>query len=242
MTVMFREIADGVHVLRYPVLDVNSVLVVGHTAALLVDTLSCAEQGEELAMAVREVTRLPVTVVNTHAHFDHIFGNATVARLLGVEEIHAHPTVVRRLRDHAESMVEDAWHECRLIAPEIAESVRRTEILTPNRPVHGIAAVDLGGRSVRIWHPGAAHTTADLVLLAGEVFIAGDLVEEGAEPDTADADLAGWPVTLSELLPLMHGPVVPGHGAVVDADFVRAQRDRLAVLASGADVVNPGPA
>jgi hypothetical protein len=38
------EVADRVFVLRYPVLDVNSTLVVGDGAALLVDTLSSARQ------------------------------------------------------------------------------------------------------------------------------------------------------------------------------------------------------
>ena len=40
----FVEVAAGVHVLRYPVLDVNAVLVVGEGEALLVDTLSTAAQ------------------------------------------------------------------------------------------------------------------------------------------------------------------------------------------------------
>ena len=44
----FTELAAGVHVLRYPVLEVNVVLVVGDGAALLVDTLSTAAQAREL--------------------------------------------------------------------------------------------------------------------------------------------------------------------------------------------------
>ena len=38
--VSFREVAAGVHVLRYPLFDVNATLIVGCEAAVLVDTLS----------------------------------------------------------------------------------------------------------------------------------------------------------------------------------------------------------
>ena len=77
MTARFVEVADRVHVLRDPLLHVNVTLVVGDGAALLVDTLSTAGQARELAEAARAVTPHPWTIVNTHHHFDHCFGNAT---------------------------------------------------------------------------------------------------------------------------------------------------------------------
>jgi hypothetical protein len=46
-----------------------------------------------------------------------------------------------------------------------------------------------------------------------------------------DAYPLEWPATLTALLAMVRGPVVPGHGAVVDAAFVAAQRDELAALA-----------
>jgi hypothetical protein len=46
-----------------------------------------------------------------------------------------------------------------------------------------------------------------------------------------DAFPLEWPGTATALLALVRGPVVPGHGAVVDAAFVAAQRDELARLA-----------
>ena len=48
-------------------------LITGGEKALLVDT---ANGYEDLAEIVRSLTDLPVTVVNTHGHGDHIFGNA----------------------------------------------------------------------------------------------------------------------------------------------------------------------
>ena len=64
------------------------------------------------------------------------------------------------------------------------------------------------------------------------VLLAGDLIEEGAPPSYGDAFPLEWPDTVSRLLEHVSGPVVPGHGAVVDAAFVRAQHADLAQLAS----------
>lgn len=47
-------------------------LVIGKTGAMLVDT---AYGYEDLSQAVREITKLPLTVVNTHTHIDHSGGN-----------------------------------------------------------------------------------------------------------------------------------------------------------------------
>ena len=63
------------------------------------------------------------------------------------------------------------------------------------------------------------------------VVFAGDLVEESGDPAIdSDSDVAAWPATMDRLL-AVGGPdaiYVPGHGNVVDAGFVRRQRNWLA--------------
>ena len=59
----------------------------------------------------------------------------------------------------------------------------------------------------------------------------GDLIEESAAPAIDEgSDLGRWPSTLDRVLSLggENALYVPGHGAVVDAGFVRAQRDWIA--------------
>lgn len=81
---------------------------------------------------------------------------------------------------------------------------------------------------------GPGHTPHDLaVLVPGdpEVVFCGDLVEESGDPQAGpDAVPSRWPAALDRLLSLggENALYVPGHGAVVDAAFVRAQRDALA--------------
>ncbi|QNP72785.1 MBL fold metallo-hydrolase [Streptomyces roseirectus] len=80
---------------------------------------------------------------------------------------------------------------------------------------------------------GPAHTPYDLVVLvpgAVRVVFCGDLVEESGEPQAgADAVPGRWAAALDALLALggEDAVYVPGHGAVVDAGFVRRQRDAL---------------
>ena len=96
--------------------------------------------------------------------------------------------------------------------------------------------IDLGNFHVTIAHLGRGHTDADLVVVVpgddGErlVVFSGDLIEESGDPAIdADSDVAAWPDTLDRLLGV-GGPdaiYVPGHGSVVDAEFVRRQQDWL---------------
>ena len=58
-----------------------------------------------------------------------------------------------------------------------------------------------------------------------------DLVEESGEPQAGpDAVPSHWPAALDRLLDLggEDALYVPGHGAVVNSEFVRRQRDELA--------------
>lgn len=108
-------------------------------------------------------------------------------------------------------------------------------LVTPRHAVSGERALELGGRRVLLAEAGPGHTAHDLALLVtGEraVVFCGDLVEESGEPQAgSDAVPDRWPAALDRLLELggEDAVYVPGHGAAVDAAFVRAQRDTLAV-------------
>jgi glyoxylase-like metal-dependent hydrolase (beta-lactamase superfamily II) len=108
-------------------------------------------------------------------------------------------------------------------------------LVQPRHQVSGEWTLDLGGgRQVLLANVGPAHTAHDLVVLvpgAPEVVFCGDLVEESGEPQAGpDAVPSHWPAALDRLLGLggEDALYVPGHGAVVDAAFVRRQRDELA--------------
>jgi glyoxylase-like metal-dependent hydrolase (beta-lactamase superfamily II) len=234
VSVRFHEVAEGVHVLRYPVLDVNVTLVVGDGEALLVDTLSTAAQADELSAAMRRVTAHPLTIVNTHHHFDHCFGNATLAGDEGWP-IWGHEEAATLLRERAAALQRE-WYERWLPThPELAAGLAEVRVLPPNSTVHLAADLDVGGRAVALRHPGRGHTAGDLVVHVpdADVVVAGDLIEEGGPPSFDDAYPLEWPEAVAAVHRLI-GPatvVVPGHGALVDAAFVHRQHDELTALA-----------
>ncbi|MEW2477157.1 MBL fold metallo-hydrolase [Micromonospora gifhornensis] len=234
MSGSFVEVADRVLVLREPLLAVNVTLVLGDGEALLVDTLSTVGQAVELCAAVRAVTGDPLTLVNTHHHFDHCFGNATLAGD-PPRPIWAHELAATALRDDPERLRREAYAELRDEHPELADELAEVTVLAPTHTVHTEATLDIGGRQVVLRHPGRGHTDADLVVHVpdADVLVAGDLVEQSGPPAFEDSYPLQWPEAVAELLRWTTDStvVVPGHGTPVDTEFVRAQHAQLVELA-----------
>lgn len=232
--VTWREVAPRVHVRRHEELNLNCGLVLGEERALLIDTRSYHEHGMELLAAVRELTDLEIVVVNTHAHYDHCFGNSAFRD----SQIYAHSGMLDDLLATAEDQRSQIVAHMRSThREEIARQIEETEIVPPFYLVDTDSDLDLGGRTVRLLYAGRGHTDHDLAVAvpdAGVVF-AGDLVEEGADPHMEDAYPQEWAETLRALMAkdATAGAEVwvPGHGDVVDRAYVVEQADQLARLA-----------
>ncbi len=111
-----------------------------------------------------------------------------------------------------------------------------TEIVPADTTFSSAVALDLGDRLVELVHPGRGHTAGDLVVRVpdADVVLAGDLVEESGPPGFGgDCYPMDWPLSLDIVLGLLttSSVVVPGHGAVVDREFVEDQRNAIGVLA-----------
>jgi glyoxylase-like metal-dependent hydrolase (beta-lactamase superfamily II) len=229
MTDAWAEIAERVYVRRHESMDLNVSLIVGEGACLVVDTRATEAQGRDLAEAIRTVTPHPWVVVNTHFHFDHTFGNS----VFRPAEIWGHRRCAQQLVEDGERMrgaIAGRYREHDL--QEMAAEIEASRIDPPDQLVDDLATLSVGGRPVQLRHLGRGHTDNDLVLTVPDaaLVIAGDLVEEGAPPQFGSAYPLDWPGTLDALVELATGPVVPGHGAVVDRAYVQAQRAELATL------------
>lgn len=201
----------------------NVGLVVGTDRALLVDTGAGPVQAAWLLDRVRELTALPLLAVNTHAHFDHVFGNAYLVDpdTAAVAQIWGHERAAAALREHGE----DQRAEVAALEPAFAAAEGpHARIVAPTHTVGDEAVtIDLGGVGATLFHVGRGHTDGDLLVGAGEVLFAGDLVEEGADPAFEDAWPRDWLTALARIIALQerYTVVVPGHGAVVGMDHVR---------------------
>lgn len=229
----WRELAPQVYVRRHEELALNSGLVVGELRALVIDTRSTTARGHELMASVRELTDLEQVVVNTHAHYDHCFGNAAFRD----SQIYAHVGAADDLRTTAEHQREQVVaHLRRTDREELAQTYLDTEVVLPFYLIHQDTALDLGGRQAHLMYGGRGHTDHDLAVAvpdAGVVFW-GDLAEQGADPAMEDSFPLEWGATVHalRLRPQMHDAAlaVPGHGDVVDSSFVDTQQAQLSHL------------
>ncbi|MFF9014863.1 MBL fold metallo-hydrolase [Streptomyces sp. NPDC014870] len=225
----WERLADGVGRRRLPGWDATVGLVVGEHAVLLYDTGSTLREGTALRAQVESLTggRRVTHIALSHPHFDHVLGTAAFA---GAEVFGAVGVDALLRREASELMADAVRHGVDSFAAAEAVDV----LVAPQHVVSGEWTLDLGGRQVLLANVGPGHTAHDLALFvpgAREVVFCGDLVEESGEPQAGpDAIPSRWPDALDRLLALggADAVYVPGHGAVVDAAFVRRQREELA--------------
>lgn len=233
----FVELDAGVFVRRHRSLDLNCGLVVGSDEALVIDTRATLAQGEDLRRAVRRVTALPVRwVVTTHHHWDHTFGTAAFPDAVVVGHRRVRELLLREGEREKQRVAGEDW----LTSDEVAD-MRASPLVAPHVTFADGCSLHLGDREVVLAHHGRGHTDNDVVVHAGGVTFAGDLVEESAPPSFGDSHPDEWAPTLDRLLPTLRGVVVPGHGAVVDPAFVRRQRADVAATVVAARSGGPAP-
>ncbi|MFI1655313.1 MBL fold metallo-hydrolase [Streptomyces sp. NPDC020472] len=227
----WERLEDGVGRRRLPGWDATVGLVLGTRAVLLYDTGSTLAEGAELRAQVAALTggRKVTHIALSHPHFDHVLGTAVFA---GAEVFGAvgSDDLMNGARAR-EELYGDAVRQG--VDPRAAREAADV-LVAPRHLVTGEWTLDLGGRQVLLANVGPGHTGHDLALCVPgprEIVFCGDLVEESGEPQAGpDAIPSRWPDALDRLLALggEEAAYVPGHGAVVDAAFVRAQRDELA--------------
>lgn len=222
----WREVGARNYVLGTAGASLNTGLVVGTERALVIDTGCGPEQAGQILAAVREVTALPLVVVNTHAHFDHFFGNAVFAEA-GVTEFWGHENAVREIAEFGEEQRQLLG----TIEPEMAAGEgSNTQIVPPNAIVRDQPVIiDLGGISATLFYLGRGHTDGDLLVGTETTLFSGDLVEQGSHPSFEDSYPADWANSLRQLSALRHRYefLVPGHGEPVNDEFVRTMANTM---------------
>lgn len=231
----WTTVAPGVFQRRAAPFDLSVVVIEGGDGLLVVDTGAEPSEAQELLADLSARFDRPVRwVVNTHAHFDHTFGNQVFgpgsvadAAILGHAAIARHferyegPRLAA-WRDDPSREPERRWHDVRLTPP--------------TDPVERMTRLDLGGRVVELRPQPPAHTDTDLVLFLPDerVWVMGDLVEESGPPVYGSGCYPlEWPGVLDALVAEMQpgDRVIPGHGRVVDREFVGRQAAALRTIA-----------
>jgi glyoxylase-like metal-dependent hydrolase (beta-lactamase superfamily II) len=212
------EVGDRVFTRRYQFFDQQIGVLLGDGEALVIDTRLTHRQAREILDDLRELTSHPVSiVVDTHWHHDHTFGN----HVFRPATIWGHERCGPRLLEFGAAMLAEGAARM----PDLADDLAEVVLDPPDRSFSETARVLVGGRAVWLRYLGRGHTDTDIVVEVPDagVLFAGDLLEDGATPFFGDGYPLDWPETVSRLLDLVRGPVVPGHGGVQDRGFVETQ-------------------
>lgn len=198
---------------------VSSFLVVGTRRAVLFDSgLGVAR----IRAVVAKLTALPVTVLNSHTHFDHVGGNHefTDVRNLDVpfSAASARGDVGEALGDYAkDTLAED--RVCGALPAGVTSRAYAMPTWKASAQVRDGERFDLGGRTLEVLRtPG--HTPDSLCLLdaANGLLFTGDTFYSGEvflwAPET---DVAGYEASIARLVKLAPGLklLLPAHGPPV---------------------------
>lgn len=222
----WREVGRDNFVLTTEGSLLNTGLIIGSRRAMVVDTGCGPRQGSQILDAVRKKTQLPIVVVNTHAHYDHFFGNAVFAAA-GAVEFWAHQNCAAAIEQHGEVQRQSVA----ALEPEMFDGAGlNTELVIPNALVRDQPVlVDLGDLTATLFYLGRGHTDGDLLVGTSTTLYAGDLVEQGSHPSFEDSYPQEWADALRHISALRHRYefLIPGHGQPCTDLFVKTMADTM---------------
>jgi glyoxylase-like metal-dependent hydrolase (beta-lactamase superfamily II) len=161
----------------------------------------------EVIESMKGISSQPVKyLLNTHHHTDHAGGNETFIK---TTEIIAH----RNVRENF---------------------LRNKQPGAPRVVFNDQASVFLGGVEVRAYYFGRGHTNGDAVIYFPDLRVihSGDLITEGMPvmDYRNGASAVEWVKVLDDILKLDFDVVIPGHGALLDKERVRSDRQKLVTM------------
>jgi cyclase len=190
----------------------NTGFVVGDESVISIDACSTERRTRAYRDRIASVTPAPVTtLVNTHHHGDHTYGNFVFSPATIVAQENCRAEMLAYGFPGNTGVWEPVdWGEVR-VAPPTLTFTDRVRLWSGDRPVE----VSYVGQ--------AAHTSNDsLVWLPGqEVLFCGDLLFNGGTPFLLMGSVRGAiDVLTSVVAPIPARVIVPGHGAPCDHELI----------------------
>jgi len=212
-----------------------SYLIVGTERALLFDT---GIGLVPIRPVVEQLTRLPIDVLNSHTHYDHVGGNAEFDRILALDTPYSRAN--QRGFTHADLAGEVAPESfCHGIPAGVDTAGFHTRPWQPSRIVADGDTIQLGGRRLDVLHvPGHTPDAVALLDRANGLLWTGDSYYDATiwlyVPET---DLDGYERAIARLAALTPtlNRLLPAHNtASADPAHLAAARDAIRKVRTGA--------
>jgi quinoprotein relay system zinc metallohydrolase 2 len=187
----------------------NIGFIIGTEAVAVIDSGGSYAVGQALKEALRAVTRLPVRyVINTHAHPDHLFGNAAFLDAGAPPQFIGHARLPAALAARGDVYL-------RNLSAQLGGAADKNRLIAPTQTVQDRLSLDLGGRKLELKAWPKAHTDNDLSVFdtATGTLWTGDLLFIERTP-SVDGDVQGWLTGMDALDKTPAALTVPGHGPV----------------------------
>ena len=206
----------------------NLGFVVGSRCVAVIDTGGTPQVGTRLRAAIALKTALPVCfVINTHAHPDHVLGNAAfmpaAARTGAAPDAQAPAQFVASRKFNAAMAAREPFYR-NALQRDFGIALAHESVAYASLQVDQTLDLDLGDRVLTLTTWPTAHTDNDLTVLDGRTrtLFLSDLLFVEHMP-VLDGNLRGWLGVMKQLATLDVAVAVPGHGP--------ASRDWPAALA-----------
>lgn len=215
--------------------EVISYLIVGSRRALLFDT------GMGIASirgVVRQLTRLPVTVLNSHTHYDHVGGNREFREILAMDTAFTRERAAKGYFNEVMRTEVSPENLCGALPKGFDAGAYHVPPFRITKTVHDGSVLDLGGRKLEVLAvPG--HTPDSIALLdrGNRLLFTGDTFYMGPiwlfEPET---DLAAYARSTARLAALADevDVLLPAHNtAAASPAYLAKLRDAAQAIVSG---------
>ncbi len=230
------RVADDVYAVYEPgqFEEVISFLIVGDTRALLFDTgLGVGD----IRSVVDSLTDLPVVVLNSHTHYDHVGGNHDFERVLGLDTVYTRANERGTAPGALAEVLGPAWVWKPLPAGVEADRYR-TEPWHAARRIAGGEIIDIGGRRLEVLAtPGHAPDAICLLDRDNRLLFTGDTFYLAAlYTHLEGSDFAAYRRTAARLSALAADldAVMTSHNVpVVSPDYLRQLDAAFAAIETG---------
>jgi cyclase len=186
----------------------NAGIIIGKNGIVVVDTMISSKEAKRFIRDIRTISRKPIRyVVNTHYHFDHVFGNSEFAKL---------GAVIIAQENDKKAMISSAKETLKNIG-KYGFTSKDMKGTTPAYPVLTYGdrmTIDIGGQLIELIHARHSHTDGDtLVYLPGKkIIFAGDILFTNYHPFLGEGNIEEWAKELDDIKSMDVEKIIPGHG------------------------------